>query len=117
MKNILTYLFAIIMLAGAVGHIVAPAFYAPMVPDFIPLAFANIFSVIAEGTIGVMLLWPKYRKTGALLFVLLMLGFLPIHIWDWSKEQPAIGPSPAPEIRIMVQLLIIYGGWWLYKKQ
>lgn len=116
MKKILTYLLAFLMIGGATGHILAPEFYAPLVPHFIPLSLANVISVIAEGIIGVALIVPKYRKEGSLLFVMLMLAFLPIHLWDWTKEVPAVGPSPAPEIRIMLQLLMIYGGWWLYKK-
>jgi uncharacterized membrane protein len=116
MKKVLPYVFGIIMIMGAVGHIAVPETYAPMVPDIISLTLANVLSVIAEGLIGIALIVPKYRKTGALLFAGLMVIFLPIHIWDLLKETPAIGPSPAPQIRIVVQLLMIYGGWWLYKK-
>ncbi|MEM6299737.1 MAG: hypothetical protein AAF740_13700, partial [Bacteroidota bacterium] len=116
MKKVLPYIFGIIMLLGAIGHIVSPELYAPMVPDFISLTLANVLSVIAEAVIGVALLVPKYRKVGALLFAGLMLAFLPIHIWDMLKENPAIGPAPVPQIRIVVQLMFIYGGWWLYKK-
>ena len=80
MKKVLPYVFGIILLMGAVGHIAAPEVYAPMVPEFIPLTLANIFSVIAEGIIGIALILPKYRKIGGLLFAGLMVVFLPILI-------------------------------------
>jgi hypothetical protein len=44
-----------------------------------------------------------------------MLGFLPLHVWDMLKDISALGPSPFPEIRLVIQLLLIYIGWWIYK--
>ena len=116
MKKILPYVFAVIMLLSAVGHLVTPESYAPMIPEFIPENVANILAAIVEGVVGLALVVPKYRATGALCFSLLMIAFLPIHIWDLFKENPAIGPQPAPTIRLIIQFLFIYGGWWLFKK-
>ena len=116
MKNILSYLFGVMMIAGAVGHVLAPHFYAAMIPSFISPTFANILATIVEAAVGVLLFIPKYRHWGGLGFSVLMLAFLPLHIWDLFKEQPAVGPSPAPEIRLVFQFLFIYAGWWIYKK-
>ena len=104
------------MIVGAIGHVVAPDLYAPLVPDFIPLIFANIASTIAEAAIGIMLFIPKYRRLGGLGFALLMIAFLPLHIWDMFKDNPITGPPPGPQIRLAIQLLLIYAGWWIYKK-
>ena len=104
------------MILSAVAHIMNPDFYAPMIPDFIPAGFANILTAIVEAAVGVLLCLPKYRHWGGLSFFILMIAFLPIHIWDFLKETPAVGPSPAPEIRLAIQLLLIYAGWWIYKK-
>ena len=116
MKQALSYLFGVLLIASAAGHIFNPDFYLPMIPDFIPAGLANVLTAIVEAVIGVMLFLPKYRHWGGLGFFLLMLAFLPIHIWDWTKENPMVGPSPAPEIRLAVQLVLIYGGWWIYRK-
>ena len=115
MKKIFPYLLALPMLAGAVAHVVMPAAYAPMVPDFIPLTLANVLAAIAELVVGVALIIPRYRKMGGLLFLLLMIAFLPLHVWDLFREQPAIGEPPAPAIRVAVQFLLIYAGWWVYR--
>lgn len=115
MKKVLPIILAIIMLLGAVGHVAAPDFYAPMVPDFIPLPLANILSVVCEGGIGILLLLPRYRSWGGLAFMLLMIGFLPLHIWDMLKASPTVGPPPAPQIRLIVQVLLIYAGYWVYR--
>ena len=116
MKKILAYVFGIIMILSGIAHILSPEAYTAMIPDFIPAAFANISAALVESFVGVMLILPKYRKKGALFFAGLMIAFMPIHIWDLFRETPAIGPPPAPIIRLVVQLLLIYVGWWLHKK-
>jgi uncharacterized membrane protein len=116
MKKILPYLLGAMLLAGAIAHIVTPAFYAPMIPAFIPVGLANILAAIVEAVIGVLFFLPKYRHWAGLGFLLLMVAFLPIHIWDLFKENPAVGAPPAPAIRLAVQLVLIYAGWWVYKK-
>lgn len=115
MKKILPFVLGALMLVGAVGHVVNPDFYAPMVPDFIPVGLANVLATIAEAVIGGMLFLPKYRRWGGLGFLLLMLVFLPIHVWDFFKENPAVGAPPAPMIRLLVQFLLIYAGYSVYK--
>ena len=113
MKKILAIFFAIVMAAGAIAHIVVPEAYAPLVPEYINLSFANWASAIAEALVAVALIVPKYRSKGGLLFMALMIGFLPIHILDFFKEQPAIGEPPLPLIRIIIQFVLIYAGWWI----
>lgn len=115
-KNIPSYLFGVLLLVSAVAHIANPGFYAPMIPDFIPEGLANVLTAIVEAGIGILLFLPKYRHWGGLGFFLLMIAFLPIHIWDLTKENPAVGPSPAAEIRLAIQFVLIYAGWWIYKK-
>lgn len=51
MQSIFPYVLSMLMLAGAVGHVVNPDFYAPLVPDFINVDFANISSAILEAAI------------------------------------------------------------------
>lgn len=116
MKHFVTYLFAFILLAGGLFHIISPAFYEPITPDFVSLEFANVAAAIVEGSIGLALLIPRYRKFGALGFTLLMVAFLPIHIWDATKEVPAVGSTAIAVVRLMIQCGLIYGGWWLFKK-
>ena len=115
-KKIIPYLLGGLLLLSAVAHILNPDFYAPMIPDFIPEGFANIFTAIVEAAIGVLLFLPKYRHWGGLGFFLLMIAFLPLHVWDMFKENPLVGPQPAPTIRLLMQFLLIYAGWWVYKK-
>lgn len=111
-----TAFFALIMIGGAIAHVVNPDFYAPFVPEPIPLGLANIASTIVEGIIGVLLLVPKTRRLGALAFAALLVALTPIHIWDLLKEQPAVGSHAAAVVRLIVQAVFIAGGLWLARR-
>ena len=115
LAKILTFFFAAIMLLGAYyprGQ--SPISINPSSLPSFPLNVANILSTIAEAAIGIALLVPSLRKWGALGFLLLMIAFLPLHTWDLFREKPAMGSQTAAIIRFVIQLVVIYGGWWLY---
>lgn len=113
LKLVLTILFAAFMIYGGINHFIKPEFYEPFIPDFIPKDFANYASGILEIVLGIGLLIPKYRKEAALGLVALMIAFLPIHIWDLFRENPAIGSTQAAWIRVPFQFLFIAWAWWL----
>ncbi len=81
-------------------------------PAFLP---AKTFIVYASGVVeillGILLLIPKYTKLAATGIILLMIAFLPIHIWDIFSENPAIGSKNAAMIRLPIQFLFIA---WAY---
>ena len=104
------------MILGAVGHVVSPEVYSPLIPSFIPEFTAHLFSIITELGIGVALIISKFRKYGGLAFMILMIIFLPIHVWDMLKEEPFIGTKTIALVRVAVQFVMIYAGWWIYKK-
>jgi len=45
---------------------------------------------------------------------ILMLLFLPIHLWDLSKEKPAIGSKKLATIRVPLQFLLMYVSYLIY---
>ncbi|MEL6721106.1 MAG: MauE/DoxX family redox-associated membrane protein [Bacteroidota bacterium] len=116
MKHILPLLLAVLMLFSAYNHLANPDFYSAMIPSFIPEAFANVLSTILEAAIGIALIIPKYRQWGGLGFFLLMIAFLPLHIWDLLKESPMVGSKNAAIIRLVIQFVLIYLGWRIWKR-
>ena len=114
--TVLRYLLAAILLLSAVGHIFAADFYAEMIPEFIPATLANVLAAIVEAVVGFALLLKPYVRWGGLGFMLLMIAFLPIHGWDMLKEEPAIGPPAAAVTRFCIQFILIYAGWWIWRK-
>ncbi|MEL6341973.1 MAG: MauE/DoxX family redox-associated membrane protein [Myxococcota bacterium] len=116
LERVVFGLFVFLMLAGAAGHVLNPDFYAPMVPAPIPLWFANVASTIVEGALGIMLIVPRTRRWGAIGFTALMVAFLPIHIWDLFREDPAVGSTTAAVVRLVFQFAFIAGGVWLSRR-
>jgi uncharacterized membrane protein len=53
-------------------------------------------------------------KNAAVGIFLLMLIFLPIHIWDATKVKPAIGSKKIAFVRIPLQFLLMYFAYILY---
>ena len=116
MKPVLPITFAVILSISAIAHVVVPAVFNPLIPPFIPALFANILAALVEGAIAVLLFMPKYRHLGGLGFSMLMLAFLPLHIWELFKEEPLVGPEPLTSIRVVMQFVLIYLGWRIYRK-
>ena len=112
--TVIRYLMAAFMVYGGVQHFVNTDFYNPFVPNFLPFKSAIIYiSGIIEVAIGVLLVLKNTAGLGSLLLLLLMLVFLPIHIWDVFSNTPAIGSHEAALIRLPVQLLFIAVSWKL----
>jgi len=114
---VIRILFAAFMIFGGVQHFLNPDFYIPFVPSFLPFTTAIIYaSGILEILFGIMLIIPKYSKQGALGILLLMLIFLPIHVWDVFSATPAIGSQKAALIRLPIQFLFIAIAWALMNR-
>jgi uncharacterized membrane protein len=109
----LTGFFALAMIGGAIGHVVAPEVYAPLIPEPIPPTLANVAAAVAEGAIGVLLIVPRTRALGAAGFCALMVAFLPLHVWDALKDEPFVGSTGAAIARLVVQALFIAASAWL----
>ncbi len=115
-KLILTYLFAAFILFGGVNHFLKPAMYFPFFPDFLPKEMINYLGGALEIILGIAVFIPQYRQKACFGLFILMIAFLPFHIWDIFKEKPAIGSHQAALIRVPVQFLFIAWAWFISKK-
>jgi uncharacterized membrane protein len=114
--RIVRFLFAAFIIFAGVQHFINPEFYTPFVPSFLPFTNAIIYlSGLAEILLGLMLVIPRYAHLGAFGILLLMLLFLPIHVWDVFSSHPAIGSHEAALVRLPIQLLFIFIAWKLWK--
>ena len=70
------YLFA------GFNHFRDPEFYYPLIPSYLGYAYEiNILAGIIEMALGLGLLYPKTRKLAAIGIILMLLAFLPSHIY------------------------------------
>jgi uncharacterized membrane protein len=114
--KIVRFLFAAFMIFAGVQHFINPAFYIPFVPSFLPFTTAIIYlSGLAEVLLGLMLFIPRYMRLGAGGILLLMILFLPIHVWDVFSSHPAIGSHETALIRLPIQFIFIFIAWKLWK--
>lgn len=105
-------LFALFMIMGGVQHFIKPEFYVPFVPDFLPFSMVIIYvSGFVEIALGLFLLFKKSAKNAALGIFMLLLLFLPIHVWDIITDTPAIGSHKAAWIRLSFQFLFLAIAW------
>ena len=68
-------------------------------------------SGIIEIALGLLLLFTKYARIAATGIFILMLLFLPVHLWDVISDTPAIGSHKAALIRLPIQVLFLAIAW------
>jgi uncharacterized membrane protein len=116
LKLILTYLFGAFMIFGGANHFIKPEMYAPFIPAFLPSLAINYLAGILEIAVGIGVFIPRFRSMATLGILIMMLVFLPLHIIDVFKENPAIGSHQVALIRLPVQFLLIAWAWFINKK-
>ena len=100
---------SIFLIFGGLQHFISPDYYIPFVPSFLPFTMAIIYlSGLFEVLFGIALFFKKLEIFGAWGILILMLLFLPIHIWDVISNKPAIGSYNAALIRLPIQFLLIF---------
>ncbi len=114
LKLILTLLFGAFMIFGGVNHFLKPAMYFPFFANFLPKVALNYAVGIAEILVGVLVFIPMYRHWGTAGILYMMLAFLPLHIYDVFRENPAVGTHQIALIRLPVQLLFIAWAWYIH---
>lgn len=95
-------------------HLIKPKTFKYFTPPFLPLKATNYVAGIVEFTLGLCLLFSQTTKLASAGIFILMIIFLPIHIWDVTKVRPAIGPKTIAIIRIPLQFLLMYLAYLIY---
>ncbi len=77
--------------AAGVMHFVRPEFFDAIVPPWLPPSqrFWTLLSGVAEFVVGVMLFVPRWRRTGAMALLVLLIAVYPANLymtWDWRDR-------------------------------
>jgi len=115
-KTVLTYVFGLFMILGGIMHFINPEIYNPFIPDFLPKDLINYASGLLEIILGTGAMIPSYRSKATMGILVLMLAFLPLHVMDVFKENPAIGSHQLALIRLPLQFVLILWAWFISKK-
>lgn len=82
MKKLLRYLLALFFIVAGVNHFINPQFYLPLIPPYFPFPeIINLVSGIVEIVLGFGLLLEKTRKAAAWGVVILLVAFIPSHVY------------------------------------
>ena len=114
-KLILTFIFGAFLIYGGINHFLKPEMYFPFFPDFLPKEILNYLVGILEIAIGFGVFIPQWRKIATVGILIMMLAFLPLHIWDVFRENPAIGSHQASLVRLPIQFVLIAWAWFVSK--
>ena len=91
-----------------------PKIFKYFIPDYLPKLTVNYIVGVIEFALGLGLFFSISVKNAALGIFILMIIFLPIHIWDVTRKRPAIGSKKLAIIRIPLQFLLMYLSYLIY---
>ncbi len=104
---------ALFVIAGA-NHFRKPKWYEVVIPPYIPQHNTVVMlSGIAEMVLGFMLLNPESQITASWGLIILLLLFIPVHIFMLQNEKAAMNiPKWLLILRIPLQFALMY---WAYQ--
>ena len=109
-------LFAVLFLAGGVGHFVATDTYTRIMPSYLPAHRELVLiSGVAEFLLGAMLLVSRSRRLAAWGLIALLIAVFPANVFMWQHADRFGLPAWALLGRLPLQGLLI--AWaWLYTR-
>ncbi len=96
-------------------HFVKPKVFNGFIPKPLPRLLINYVAGVIEIAIGVGLFFTSTMKIAASGFFILMILFLPLHIWDLFRERPAIGSKKMAIIRVPIQFVFLFIAYLIYR--
>ncbi|MEP1087841.1 MauE/DoxX family redox-associated membrane protein [Algoriphagus sp.] len=125
MKKILRislYVMAILYMLAGLNHFLRPQSYLPLMPPYIPAPeLMNYLAGIAEVLLGLGLIFKATRKWSAWGVILMLLAFLPVHIYfiqvDSCIENSLCLPPWAGWVRLVLIHPVLLGWAFLFTKE
>jgi uncharacterized membrane protein len=115
MKKVSAIVFGLLMITAGSMHFIMPHIYDPFMSDFLPKLAVNYATGVIEILVGIGMFVPSTRSICSLAILCLMVAFLPLHIADVFRENPAIGNHTAAYIRLPIQFLLVFLAFRLWK--
>ncbi len=111
---VLKIVFGGFLMFAGIMHVIKPKIFKHFIPDIFPKKLVNYIAGVIEFGLGISLFVEQIVSEAAIGILILMVLFLPIHIWDVTKERPAIGSKKMAIIRIPLQFLLMYFAYLIY---
>ncbi len=107
------YLFSALFIVAGINHFIVPDIYLGVIPPYLPYpALLNYFAAMAEIVLGILLLFKKTQKLSAVLIIMLLIAFIPAHIFMMQIAPFYLGKIHVSLfvacLRLPIQLLLIF---------
>ncbi|MFD2286046.1 DoxX family protein [Pedobacter petrophilus] len=114
-------IYALFYILAGINHFKSTEGYYAIMPNWIPAhQFLIYFSGILEISFGLMLLFKRTRKVAGWLIILMLLAFMPAHIFMIQKAPFMLGKIEITPliawIRIPFQVFFIWWAWIYTRK-
>ncbi|MBO9673915.1 MAG: DoxX family protein [Sphingobacteriaceae bacterium] len=119
--KIFLWVYALFYVLAGCNHFLSTAVYYVMMPKWLPApGFLIYFSGIVEIILGFLLLFKKTRKPAAALIMIMLIAFLPVHIYMIRMAPFMLGKILITPLiawlRLPLQLLFIGWAGYYYNK-
>lgn len=102
--------------AGA-NHFINPDFYYPLIPEYLGFPeLINQVSGVAEVALGLMMFLEKTRKLSSNLIILMLISFIPSHVYFIQIGSCIEGGLCVPDWIGWIRLIVIHHLliWWAF---
>ncbi len=108
-QKLLTYALGLFFIIAGINHFIQPGFYYPLIPDYLPWPkFINSASGVLEIFLGLGILLPSSRKVSAAGILVLMVLFIPSHVYFIQIGSCVEDGLCVPEWLAWVRLVLIH---------
>ena len=116
--NVLAVILGSFFTLAGIQHFANPEFFNDIVPPWLPPneSFWTYASGVAELVVGPLLIWPRYRRLGALAAIALLIAVYPANIymtWDWRDRE--LSERMVSYVRLPLQFVMIWVAYRIYR--
>ena len=117
MRKFLLYLQSVCYIVAGINLFIEVPFYVRMMPEYLPWPLQLVcISGVTEIVLGGMLLFRRSRKTACVFIVLMLMAFMPVHIYLIQLGSKTGGwPLLIAWVRLPMQVLFVYWAWFFYQ--
>lgn len=120
-KKISLFVLAVFFILAGINHFRSPLPYQEIMPPYFPKPqLLNLLSGGLEILFGALLMFPKFRRFAAIGIVVLLIAFIPVHIFMIQKAgctgKYFCFPAWIAWVRLFpLQFILICWAWWVRK--
>jgi len=117
LKSISLIILTVGYLFAGINHFVNPYGYIHIIPHYIPApVIMNFLAGLLEILFALLMIRPKTRKVASWGIILMLIGFLPVHITMLINAPLQVGAIKVTPIlawiRLLLQPVLMLWAWW-----